>query len=166
MSPIELDADLPAPLVPLAFLLGAWEGAGVGGYPTVPEFHFGQEVIFEHDGRPFLSYSSRAWLLDANGEMVRPLARETGYWRPQPNGGLEVSLSHPTGYAELWIGSVAGPRVELRTDVVVRTATAKEYSAGHRLYGLVDGDLAWAFDMAAMGEPLQPHLSARLKRVP
>ena len=29
---------------------------------------------------------------------------------------------------------------------------------------LVEGDLMWAFDMAAMGEPLQPHLSARLSR--
>ena len=49
-------------------------------------------------------------------------------------------------------------------DMVARTASAKEYTAGHRLYGLVEGDLMWAFDMAAMGEALQPHLSARLAR--
>ena len=54
----------------------------------------------------------------------------------------------------------------MRTDVVARTASAKEYTAGHRLYGLVDGDLLWAYDMAAMGQPLQSHISARLKRVP
>jgi hypothetical protein len=162
---MELDTDLMPALVPLAFLIGTWEGAGVGGYPTVPEFHFGQEIVFEHDGRAFLAYTSRTWLLDQNGEVVRPLGREAGFWRPQPDGALEVSLSHPTGYAELWIGTVTGPRVELRTDVVVRTETAKDYSAGHRLYGLVEGDLAWAFDMAAVGQSLQPHVSARLKRV-
>jgi len=161
---MELTADLPPALVPLAWLVGTWQGAGVGGYPTVPEFHFGQEIVFEHDGRPFLGYSSRTWLLDQNGQEVRPLAREVGFWRPQPAGGLEVSLSHPTGYAELWIGTVTGPRIDIRTDVVVRTATAKDYSAGHRLYGLVEGDLAWAYDMAAVGQPLQPHVSARLKR--
>ena len=49
--------------------------------------------------------------------------------------------------------------------MVARTESAKEYSAGHRLYGLVDGELLWAFDMAAMGQPLQSHISAELKRV-
>jgi hypothetical protein len=34
-----------------------------------------------------------------------------------------------------------------------------------RLYGLVDGDLAYAVDMAAEGHPLQAHFSARLVKV-
>ncbi len=162
---MELSTDLPTPLVPLAWLIGSWAGAGVGGYPSVEEFRFGQEVVFEHDARPFLTYSSRTWLLDDEGAFVRPLATESGFWRPQPEGALEVTLSHPTGFTEIWIGTVEGPRIELRTDVVARTATSKEYTAGHRLYGLVEGDLAWAFDMAAVGQTIQPHVSARLKRV-
>ena len=108
---------------------------------------------------------SRTWLLDDDGNPVRPLATESGYWRPQPDGGVEVVLAHPTGYAEIWLGTVTGTKVELATDVVVRTATAKEYTAGTRLYGQVEGDLLWAYDMAAAGEPLQSHISARLKRV-
>jgi hypothetical protein len=162
---VEIPADLPPPLVPLAWLVGRWEGAGVGGYPTVESFRFGQEIEFSHDGRPFLTYTSRSWLLGDDGELVRPLASETGYWRPQPDLRLEVLLAHPTGYAEVWTGSVDGYKVELTTDVVARTETAKDYSAGSRLYGHRDGDLLWAFDMAAMGQPLQPHLSAQLKRV-
>jgi hypothetical protein len=47
----------------------------------------------------------------------------------------------------------------------VRTATAKEVTAGRRLYGLVGTDLGYAYDMAAVGQPLQPHASAQLKRV-
>jgi hypothetical protein len=52
----------------------------------------------------------------------------------------------------------------MATDIVARTSTAKEVTAGHRLYGLVGPDLAYAYDMAAVGQPLQPHLSAQLKR--
>lgn len=152
-------------LEPLLFLLGRWEGAGVGGYPTIESFRFGQEVSFSHNGKPFLIYVSRTWLLDEAGVPGRPLSTESGYWRPQPDGGVEVLLAHPTGIAEVYVGEVKGTQAELRTDIVARTATAKPYTAGHRLYGLVGADLAYAFDMAAMGEPLQAHVSAQLKRV-
>jgi hypothetical protein len=155
-----------AALAPLRFLLGRWEGAGVGGYPTIEEdFRFGQEITFSHNGKPFLIYVSRSWLLGADGVPGRPLAMETGFWRPQPRGRLEVVLAHPTGIAEIYLGEVTGTKIELATDVVARTASAKQVGAGHRLYGLVGADLAYAFDMAAMGQPLQPHLSAQLKRV-
>lgn len=153
-------------LAPLAFLLGCWEGAGVGGYPTIESFRFGQELTFSHAGKPFLAYSSRTWLLDEQGNTVRPLAMESGFWRPRPGGAVEVLLAHPTGVAEIYYGEVEGTRVELRTDIVARTTTAKEVTAGHRLYGIVaGGDLAYAFDLAAVGQPLQPHLSAQLKKV-
>jgi THAP4-like, heme-binding beta-barrel domain len=81
--PIQLDADLPVPLIPLAWLVGRWAGAGVAGYPTMEgDLRFGQEVSFTHEGRPFLTYTSQTWLLDDDGRQVRPLASETGYWRP------------------------------------------------------------------------------------
>ncbi len=162
----EIPPDLHPDAVPLAFLLGSWAGAGVGGYPTVDEFRYGQEITFSHNGKPFLAYTSRAWILDEDGNKVRPAGQETGYWRTRPNGQLEVLLAHPTGFVEIWLGTVDGPKIEIKTDLVARTESAKEYTAGHRLYGLVEGDLLYAFDMAAMGQPLQSHLSARLKRVP
>jgi hypothetical protein len=161
---MRLDADLPAPLVPLAWLIGRWEGAGVVGYPTMDSVNFGQEDEFRHDGRPFLHYRSQTWLLDDEGNQVRPLASEVGYWRPKEEQ-LEVLLSHPTGYVEIYVGQVEGARVDLSTDVVARTETAKEYTAAKRMYGLVNGDLLWVMDMAAVGQPLQSHASAQLKRV-
>lgn len=162
---MELTADLPSELVPVAWLIGTWAGAGVGGYPDTPEFRFGQEVTFSHDGRPFLSYTSRTWLLDEDGNVGRPLASESGYWRSQTDGRLEVILAQPTGYAEIYVGTATGAKIELTTDVVARTVTAKEYNAGTRLYGLVEGDLMWAYDMAAVGQPAQAHVSARLKKI-
>jgi THAP4-like, heme-binding beta-barrel domain len=152
-------------LAPVRFLLGRWEGAGVVGYPTIESVNFGQEIEFSHNGKPFLIYSSRTWLLDENGQIGRPLSLETGYWRMQPEGQLEVMLAHPTGIAEIYLGEVTGTKIEMATDVVVRTSTAKEVTAGHRLYGLIGADLGYAYDMAAVGQPLQPHASAQLKRV-
>jgi hypothetical protein len=152
-------------LAPLRFLLGRWEGAGVGGYPTIESFQFGQELSFSHNGKPYLIYTSRSWLLDAEGRPVRPLARETGFWRPQPENKVEVVLAHPTGIVEIYLGEVDGTKIEMATDVVAYTSSAKEVRAGHRLYGIAGGDLAYAFDMAAVGQSLQPHLSAQLKRV-
>ncbi len=163
---MEISADLCPELVPLAWLLGRWQGAGVGGYPTIDEFRFGQEVVFAHEGKPYLVYESKTWLLDEDGQIGRQLAHETGFWRPQPDNRVEVLLTHPTGVVEIYVGAAESAKVELQTDVVARTDSAKEYAAGHRLYGLVEGDLLWAYDMAAVGHRLQPHLSARLKRVP
>ena len=78
---------------------------------------------------------------------------------------VEVSLVHPTGVTELYLGRVKGPRVDLATDAVLRTESAKEYSAATRLYGLVEGDLLWAWDIAALGQELKTHASGRLRRV-
>ena len=152
-------------LAPLRFLIGRWEGAGVVGYPTIESAQFGQEVSFSHNGKPFLYYLSRTWLLDADGAVGRPLAMETGFWRPQPDNQLEVLLVHPTGITEIYLGQITGTKIEMATDAVLRTASAKEVTAGRRLYGLIGTDLGYAYDMAAVGQPLQSHVSAQLKRV-
>ena len=155
-------------LAPLRFLLGRWEGAGIGGYPTIESFRFGQEISFSHNGKPFLIYASRTWRLDEEGTTGEPLATESGYWRPRPGSQVEVMLAHPTGIIEIYLGEIAGTRIEMATDVVARTATAKEVTGGRRLYGLTGPggqDLAYAYDMAAMGQGLHPHVSAQLKRV-
>lgn len=172
LAPDGSGVEVPEALRPLSWLIGRWVGVGTGQYPTIEDFRFGQEVSFSTDGRPFLSYASRSWLLDDDGNRVRPLATETGFWRPRPHNQIEATLAHPTGYAEVWYGHlevtgienavITGARAELRTDVVARTDSAKVYEQGHRLYGLVEGRLLWTFDMAAVGEPLTNHLAATL----
>lgn len=158
--------DLHPSLLAFLPLIGVWRGEGQGGYPTVEGFHYRQEVRFFHDGRPFLGYSSRSWLLDENGTPVRPSARETGWWRPGEGDEFEVVLAHTSGIVEVYVGQVRNATSwELTTDLVARTASAKEVNANHRLYGVVEGELMYAIDMAAVGQPLQPHLSARLSRV-
>ncbi len=163
----ELDVDLPERLRPLAWMIGTWEGAGVVGYPTIKSANFGQEVVCRHDGRGFLEWHSHTWLLDPDtGEKVRPLATELGFWRPQEDmRQVELLLSHPTGVVEMYYGTMEPAKVELRTDGVMRSPHAKEYNAASRLYGLVESQLFWVMDMAAVGQELQSHVSAQLKRV-
>ncbi len=161
--------------MPLSWLLGQWLGVGTGHYPTIDDFRFGQELSFTCDGRPFIAMHSRTWILDEQGNRVRPGGTETAYFRPRPENEFEAVFAHPTGFVEVWHGKVTVSEIEaavikrasleMTTDTVVRTASAKEYVGGQRLYGLApDGDLAWTFDMSAMGQPLGNHLAAKLKR--
>lgn len=78
---------------------------------------------------------------------------------------IEVLLVQPGGVSELYLGEINGPRIDLATDAVLRSATAKEYAAATRLYGLVDDHLLWAWDIAALGQDLRTHASGRLARL-
>lgn len=200
---LDLPADLPADIAPLAWLLGVWEGTGVIDYEagdTRFTGEFAHRVSFSHDGGDYVNYAASAWLLGdgAAGERT-PLVAETGYWRlarpataedagpallppaarrerprdvddvealRRPEGGFDlvVSLVHSDGMSELYLGHVDGPRIELATDALVRAAGTKPYSSATRMYGLVDGHLLWAWDIAALGAPLASHASARLAR--
>ena len=137
----------------------------------IEDFHYAQEIRISHDGRPFLAYESHAWLIEEDGTPIRPSvpARSAGSGRcSTANGGPTRSrccFTLPTGIMELHVGTVDGLKLELATDAVVRTATAKNVTAGHRLYGIVEGALLYAQEMAAVGHPLTSHLSARLLRV-
>ncbi|WP_396667897.1 FABP family protein [Microbacterium sp. R86528] len=78
---------------------------------------------------------------------------------------IEVSLVHSNGVSELYLGQIAGPRVDIATDAIVRPVGAKPYGAATRMYGLVDAHLLWAWDIAALGKELSSHASARLARL-
>ncbi|ATL26386.1 FABP family protein [Streptomyces formicae] len=160
-------APAPHPLLaPVLGLLGTWHGRGRGEYPTLEaDFSYAQEVTFSHDGRPFLHYQARAWLLDADGAPLRPSARESGWWRLQADGRVEALITQPTGIAEIAVGRAADGTVDIATHEVARTPTAKEVDATRRRYTLTDADtLDFAHDLAAVGQPLQHHLSAQLLR--
>ncbi len=161
-----IDADLPERLAPLAWLIGRWEGVGVVGYPTIESVNFGQEVECSHDGRGFLEWRSHTWLLDQEtGEKVRPLATELGFWRPGEDGReVELLLTHPTGILEMYFGPIKPAKLELRTDSVVRSPRqgVQRRDADVRARR-VPADVV--MDMAAVGQPLQSHVSATLQRV-
>lgn len=148
------------PPAAIAFLLGTWTGEGVGEYPTIETFRYGEEVKFWHTGKPFIAYSQRTWALDDG----RPLHAETGYWRVTTDSGVEVVLAHPTGVVEIQEGRVDGGSVRLRSTTLGLTATAKQVDALERDVDVAGDELTYAVRMAAVGVPLTHHLAATLLR--
>lgn len=161
-----MPADLHPDLEALAPLLGTWTGRGAGKYPTIEPFDYLEEVVFSHVGKPFLVYGQRT----RGAVDGKPLHAETGYLRvPQP-GHVELVLAHPSGITEIEVGtySVTGGRIdmELSTTAIGLAPTAKEVSALSRSFHIDGDELSYSVQMGAVGQPLQDHLAAVLRRRP
>lgn len=191
--PFVVPEDLAPELYPLSWLVGQWRGFGMLGYPSIPESPFVQDLVVDHDGGPYLRVVSTIWLADPeqSGPIAQEMtgaegaaaltpgqhwSTETSYWRPVvggPDGNgqgangateLEVVVADPAGHLTVYVGQVRGPRIDLASDAVVRTATAAEVTGSTRTYGLVQSDLLWAYDLAAFGQSMQSYASGRLTR--
>ena len=214
--PFSLPDGLAPEVYPLAWLVGRWRGEGVVGYPGIDEAAFTQDVEFDHDGGPYLRYTSTIRLVTApddaaeltearssaggsdvadgasGGAGDEPLptaggvvptattpgagpvwSTESGYWRVSTERTpdltdsqypVEVLMADPAGHVAVYVGSVGNGRIDLVSDLIARTSTAAEVAAAKRLYGLVNGELMWAWDLAAFGHPMQTYASARLTR--
>ncbi len=153
-------------LLALLPLVGVWRGSGSGIVAsTGAEFSFGQQLSFAHDGRPFLAYESRSWLVDADDVVIRQAWREAGFWRRGPGpDDLEAVLAANTGQALVFNGTAGDQRWDLATTLASPTATAEHVDGERRLYALLDGELGYATELAPAGQPYAAHLQARLAR--
>lgn len=157
-------------LLALVPLVGVWRGTGEGVVAHSGErFRFGQEVRFAHDGRPFLAYEARSWLVDDSGAVIRQAWRESGFWRPGTGpDDIEVIISSNTGQSLMFLGVAGRLDWEIRTVSAIPTPTARQVDGERRLYALVGSDspeLAYATELAPGDRPYAPHLNARLGRV-
>jgi hypothetical protein len=148
-------------------LIGAWRGRGEMIEPGIDEgVAFGQQVVFAHDGGPFVSYESRTWLLDDEGAVTGPGPRETGFWRPQADGTLEVLIAHSSGLVTPFYGNARNlTSWEMETWALVRTETAPTVEKSVRLYGVVQGELAYVDEREHVEHGMAPFASARLGRI-
>ena len=77
-------------------------------------------------------------------------------------------LAHPSGITEIEVGtySVTGNliEIELATTNIGLTPTAKEVTALGRSFRIDGDELSYSVQMGAVGQPLQHHLAAVLRR--
>lgn len=143
-------------------LVGTWVGTGTGIYSTIDTFEYSETVVFGHVGKPFVSMVQRT-----AGSDGAPLHGEFGFLRPAPDG-LEVCITYPTGHAEMAAGAVApqaaGLLIEWETTSMVGSPSALDIAAVRRSLHLHGDRLSYSLDMAAVGQPMQRHLTAELVR--
>ncbi|MEV7645121.1 MULTISPECIES: FABP family protein [Actinomycetes] len=194
----DLPTDLTPELVPFAWLIGTWEGAGRLGEGEAEDEFFWQQVTFRDVCGPYLEYRSEAWLTEADGTKLRILAVETGFWsldreQQEADAGpgmepgdifpvlrsaddvqklhtedgfkIQAQIVRPDGISELYYGLINGPRIQLATESLLRSKNAQAYASSTRIYGLVNGELFWRWDVSKGNMDLQAHASAALKRV-
>lgn len=196
--PIEIPSNLTPELVPFSWLLGQWEGTGSLWYKGEEGTPFGQIMTFTQDGLPFIEYRAESFLLDDDGNKLRPLTIETGFWqidRQQQDGdvgpglraadvvpvhpdaesveklrngddgfNLLASIAHPGGMTENYAGLIKGPVIRMQTANLMRDDISKEYAGSVRLWGLVNGNLMWDWEIADDEGKLHKHASAELRK--
>ncbi|KAJ7518161.1 hypothetical protein O6H91_21G057400 [Diphasiastrum complanatum] len=142
------------PLVqPLAFLLGTWRGEGEGGFPTIQAFNYGEQIQLSHWGKKTWKASS--------GE---PMHAESGYWRPKPDGSIEVIIAQSTCLAEVQKGTFdeQSKTVSLKSAMIGNATKVNEI---WRNFEVSNDELMYTVSMATSSHALQPHLRATLKKL-
>jgi hypothetical protein len=158
-----VDPDLHDGVRPLAFLIGAWRGRGSGGFPTIEDFTYEEEIQVEDVGDTYLPYLQRSWAPDGS-----PIHLERGFLRPGADGEVELTLAHPLGLTEVAHGVPDGGSITFTSDAsgIGRTRTGLDVIGLVRRYR-VDGDeLSYQVEMATERTPMTLHLSAVLRRQP
>ncbi len=154
-------------LLALLPLVGVWRGTGQADSPEEGQYAFGQQITFAHDGENYLTYESRIWKIDENGEASDLDVRESGFWRINLKDEIEVVLSHSTGVVEIFYGQPMNERaweIEAASTMVTATGPAN-LGPAKRLYGLMpNNNLGWVDERLVDGE-MRPRMSAELHRV-
>lgn len=115
-------------------------------------------------GKPFLIYGQKTKAA-ADGA---PLHAEAGYLRVPRYNEIELVLAHPSGITEIEVGRYIADgdtiELEMSTTQVAMTPSAKEVTSLGRRFRVHGDELSYSLEMAAVGQPLQHHLSATLHR--
>ena len=154
--------------------MGQWSGTGrladTASGESVP---IGLALAFAHDGRDFLTYESRSWLVPGEESAAEPLResaaepplRESGFWRRGFNqDAVEVTLADSAGAITVLTGVAGDARWELATDSVASAPTGRAARAERRLYAVVR-DALMVVSEQKIDDAWVPQLNVQLFRV-
>lgn len=186
---IRLPENLAPENYPLAWLIDTWHGGGVLEYDNIEAAAYVHELTIDAvDAGPYVRFVSRIWLAhepvsavdkEASGQATydtltkeRLWQTETGYIRVNPEAParedgaaeLEATVASPTGTAQLWVGLISGPRMQMISDTIVRSGAAADLQAAKFVGGNVASDFFYAYDMEAFGFEMRSYLAGRLSR--
>ncbi|EUA34476.1 hypothetical protein I552_5259 [Mycobacterium xenopi 3993] len=81
---------------------------------------------------------------------------------------MELVLAHPSGITEIEVGTYSTTGdvidIEMASSAIGLTPTAKEVTALGRHFRVEGDELRYSVRMGAVGQPLQDHLTAVLRR--
>lgn len=139
---------------------GTWRGDGQGEYPTIDPFPYTEELVIE----PVSARSVAHWRSHTTDARTRePRHAESGFIRTAA-GGIELVVAHSFGIVEVATGILEGTVLDLRSENLGRTPSAKQVDVVGRHYELDADSILYTIAMAAVGQPLTHHLAATLRR--
>jgi hypothetical protein len=110
---------------------------------------------------------------DTQPDAAEVWSRETGFWRISPlrDGSMQASeyfldvfMADGGGRLTYFNGEASPARIQLASAKMIRAQLAAEVNGSKRMYGFVDGQLAWAEDLVAFGHELSNYSSFLLTR--
>lgn len=168
---VRMGPEINDQLLALLPLIGVWRGGGRFGnepyHPDTDQPHFGQQIAFSHDGRPFVVYESLTWRYDDSGTLTEASERETGFLQVLEGGEIQFSHTSSDGIMTLSYGKpVTLTSYQFALDALLRAPGAVRLTAASRLYGITPaGQLAYVDERAIDSDELVPYASAILDRI-
>lgn len=152
----------------LRVLVGTWKGEGRGQFPTIDAFRYWEETAFcENAGEMLVHFEQRSWLLDDEGEIVKPLHWESGFFIPADDGQIDLLNAQNSRRVEVLRGMSGFESRSwfLRTRSVLHGYDRRMMETTRNFE--VSGDtLRYEICMATdKVSEIQPHLEAELKRI-
>ncbi|CAO1430000.1 unnamed protein product [Diamesa tonsa] len=148
---------------PISFLIGTWKSISAKGiYPTINDFSYSEELVYESIGQPVLNYKSVSRLGD------RPAHLESGFLRIVPGTNKISTLgAHNFGITVISEGTFEEKTLSLQSTEISRMSSAKEPKVVKIMTTIKlisEGKLEILTDMATDNTGLTNHLHVIYKK--